>query len=80
MKDKAALYKQQNPHKFIHSHYNKATFKVLIGTYESSKMIEVRANNLTIARSKAEQQCKSNEEVIQVSIDNKIIWKHGYLR
>ncbi len=79
MKNKADLYKIQNPHDWSKDSPDKITFKVIIGTYERGRTIAISANSAHEAINIAKEHCKSYEEVIQVSRDGVILWRHEYL-
>jgi hypothetical protein len=75
MKNKADLYKLSKPHNVQTAFDEKTIFRVLIGTYEKNRAITIEAYNLNLALADANNLCRRDEEVLEVTKDGKILWK-----
>jgi hypothetical protein len=76
MRNKAELYKLSRPHNTQTSFDYKTEFRVLLGTYEKSRPITIEAYNLNLAIADATNLCEKDEEVLEISKDGRILWKH----
>lgn len=78
MRNKADLYKLSKPHNVQTAFDHKTEFKVLIGTYEKNRMITIEAYTLSIAIADANNICRKDEDLLQISKDGKILWEHPH--
>lgn len=76
MKDKSKLYKLSRPHNVQTAFDHKMEFRALVGTYEKNRMITIEAYNLSIAMADANNLCRGNETVLEITKDGKILWEH----
>ena len=79
MKNKADLYKQSKPHNTQTAFDYKTEFRILIGTYEKNRFITIEAYNLNLAVADANNLCRRDEEVLEITKDGRILWKHPYV-
>lgn len=80
MKNKADLYKKQNP-KNLYRELKKTiiVFKALIGNYERNKTITVSGYDVNHAINEAKNYCRTDEDVLEISRDTIVLWRHSYL-
>ncbi len=79
MKNKADLYKLQKPGEYLHKERKIINFRALVGTYEKNRAITVNAYTIHHAIQEADNYCRSDEIVMEISRDDVVLWKHKYL-
>jgi hypothetical protein len=77
LRNKANLYKLSKPNDIQINFDTKVPFRIVIGTFESNRIVNVEAYNMKQAINEALTYCKDFELVLEVIKDGQILWKYS---